>query len=264
MIRLIATDLDGTLLDSGKRLPKEFFDLVHELHRRDVRMVIASGRQYYNLLKIFEPVADELTFICENGAIVFEGRKLSYACPIDLELQQKALETVRRLPDVHPIFCGVDSAYLDSDNAEFQRNAALYYERRTQVADIGATSRDDQICKIAVFDARGGEANSWPVIREMNDEFMVTLAGAQWIDFMKPGVNKGEAIKELQRRWQLTPENCMAFGDYLNDCEMMRECHWSYAMANAHPELAACCNYQTGLSNDENGVVATIRRHFDF
>lgn len=70
-IRLIACDLDGTLLHPGEREPRsEAFELIDELHRRGIVFMPASGRQYASLRYLFAPVADELAYVCENGALV--------------------------------------------------------------------------------------------------------------------------------------------------------------------------------------------------
>ena len=75
-IKLIACDLDGTLLHPGEREPRsEAFELIDELHRRGIVFMPASGRQYASLRYLFTPVADELAYVCENGALVMsEGR----------------------------------------------------------------------------------------------------------------------------------------------------------------------------------------------
>ena len=75
-IKLIACDLDGTLLHPGEREPRsEAFELIDELHRRGIVFMPASGRQYASLRYLFAPVADELAYVCENGALVMsEGR----------------------------------------------------------------------------------------------------------------------------------------------------------------------------------------------
>ena len=75
-IKLIACDLDGTLLHPGEREPRsEAFELIDELHRRGIVFMPASGRQYASLRHLFAPVADELAYVCENGALVMsEGR----------------------------------------------------------------------------------------------------------------------------------------------------------------------------------------------
>ena len=83
-IRLIAADMDGTLLDSRSRLPAGIFPMIRELTGRGIRFVIASGRQYYNLESLFRPVADRLTFVAENGAAVFEKGELHRKLPFML------------------------------------------------------------------------------------------------------------------------------------------------------------------------------------
>ena len=72
MIRMIAADMDGTLLDSRKRLPQDLFPLIRQLQDRNVRFVVASGRQYYNLEAQFGEIADQVTFLRENGALICE------------------------------------------------------------------------------------------------------------------------------------------------------------------------------------------------
>jgi len=69
-------------------------------------------------------------------------------------------------------------------------------------------------------------------------------------------------MRKLQERLQITKMETMAFGDFLNDVEMMRESHFSYAMANAHQELAAVCNF-SAPANTENGVMQVIKDTFN-
>ena len=79
---------------------------------------------------------------------------------------------------------------------------------------------------------------------------------------MKPGVNKGEALRGVQRMLGIRPEECMAFGDYLNDCELLDAVGESYAMENAHPALKRIAKY-IAPSNDEDGVMRVLRERFD-
>ncbi len=72
-IRLIACDMDGTLLDDDDAIHDDFWPLIDALHERGVVFCPASGRQYYNLLERFEPIADEVVFIAENGTYVVRG-----------------------------------------------------------------------------------------------------------------------------------------------------------------------------------------------
>ena len=97
---------------------------------------------------------------------------------------------------------------------------------------------------------------------EVEDEFLISVSGELWIDFMNIGVNKGTAIERIQEAYDITYDETMAFGDYLNDYEMMQSCKYSYAMANAHPKLKEISNYQA-KSNDEDGVMEVIKEYFE-
>ena len=78
-IKLVAFDMDGTVLDSKLRLPKGLFEMI-ESHP-NVKFVVASGRQYYSLLNIFNPIKDKLIFISENGGIIMKRTRLFILCP---------------------------------------------------------------------------------------------------------------------------------------------------------------------------------------
>jgi hypothetical protein len=63
----------------------------------------------------------------------------------------------------------------------------------------------------------------------------------------------------LQKKLGISPQETIVFGDYLNDCEMMQKAYFSYAMANAHPDLRAVSHFET-FSNDEDGVMRIVRQ----
>ena len=80
MIKLIATDMDGTLLDENGELPEGFIEILDRVREKNIKLVIASGRPYYTLQTNFGPVGRYLSFICENGALVVDNNKIIYAC----------------------------------------------------------------------------------------------------------------------------------------------------------------------------------------
>ncbi len=260
-IRLIAVDLDGTLLDSRKRVPVEFPELVRNFTARGIRMVISSGRQYANLLKTFPGLAEYLTFVCENGALVCDGGRVIHADVLPREALAEPLRVIRET-GAHPIFCGIKAAYVENSGPDFLRHCKLYYERLEVLPDVALAAEQDDIVKIAAFDLSGhAETGIYAALKRFEPEFAVTLSTSAWADLSNPGVGKGKGLRKLQEAFDLEPGNCLAFGDYLNDCSMMEACSWSVAMANAHPGLKALCRFET-LSNDENGVIDWLQRHF--
>lgn len=261
VIKLVAADMDGTLLDSRKRLSPRLFPVIHALRARGVRFAAASGRQYYNLLQNFAGFEDEMLFISENGAMVFDGRKPLYTCEIPAADLAAPVKLVRALPGAHVILCGAKSAYLEDGDPVFNENAGMYYARLQRVPDVLAAAEQDVICKVAVFQHHSAERTAYPALAPCAARFQVVLSGDSWVDLMEPGTNKGGAMRQIQQRLHITPDECMAFGDYLNDCELMQAVTHSYAMANAHPGLRRLCRYEAP-SNDEDGVTQVLLREF--
>lgn len=257
MIKLIAADMDGTLLDSQKRLPAGLFPALAEMRRRGIRFAIASGRQYYNLAAQFPGFENELLFLCENGTMIFDKGAPIFLEPMKREDWQLLTAKLREIPGACPILCCPDTAYCENTGAEFEENGRMYYKRLKTVDDL--LKVEANVCKIAVYDLFGAEQNSYPAMkRAVGDRFQVTLSGERWIDIMGES-NKGTGLKALEKLCGVSPEETMAFGDYLNDTEMMGACFYSCAMANAHPELKKLARFWVP-SNDEDGVMRAIRQ----
>lgn len=261
-IKLVALDMDGTLLDSQKRLPPDFFDAVHALRAKGVRCCIASGRQYYALLRDLEPVADDLLFLAENGSIIFDGRRNIFTQDLPYSLYRPVVEHIRQVDDCQIVLCGARAAYIEQQDPAYLHQIDLYYARRQLREDLLAPPVEDAVCKLAVYCDRHAEQRVLPLLEEYRDRFLVSLAGSDWVDMMLPGTNKGSGLTRLQQYLGIGPDNCMAFGDYLNDLQMMGACTHSVAMHNAHPQLAAVCRHRAP-SNDQDGVMRVMRHQFD-
>lgn len=257
-IRLIACDMDGTLLDSQKRLPKRWDAALARLTQRGIHFVVSSGRQYYNLVTAMGGREEGAAYISDNGSIIFEHGRCIHCDELEPDRIREAVAAVRSIPGAHPILCGVHSAYYEGGNDLMRRHARMYYERLDEVPDVLAVLGQDPICKVAVFDERGAEDNSYPRLRPMGETYQVTLSGDLWVDLANPCASKGAALQLIQQRYGVPPEACMAFGDYLNDSSMMAVCRYGFAMANAHPDLKAICPYVTAYTNDEDGVLRTL------
>ncbi|MDE5977629.1 MAG: HAD family hydrolase [Turicibacter sp.] len=259
MAKLIATDMDGTLLTTKKQLPPNIFNVIDRLHERKIKFAVASGRQYYTLLKDFEPVKDEVTFICENGAIIFDKGENIFCDEMAYEDIEKLMAVIRQIDHAYPILCGEKSAYIESVEPVFKKNADMYYARCEVVEDLLEAAKKDRICKVAIFDTLDAQTNVYVQLKSFNDQFKVSLSGHEWVDIMNATVNKGEAMRLIQKIYGISYDETMAFGDYLNDYEMMQTCYYSYAMANAHPDLKAICHFEAP-SNDEYGVIQIIEK----
>lgn len=261
-MKYVICDMDGTLLDSNKRLPNKLFAVIEELKKQNVCFGAASGRQYFNLYQQFGEYAKDMLFIAENGGILYEGETPLFADKITPEELRPVIDQARACPNAYPILCGVNSAYLETQDDEFLKNAHMYYHRLKIVDDLMDVLSKDQIAKVAIFDKDNAETNSYPLISPHTGRLRAVVSGKEWIDVSNPDVSKGKAIKILKQKYQLSSDDFVVFGDFMNDYEMMKECTYSYAMANAHPDLKKVCHYEA-LSNDEDGVMKAVCALFD-
>lgn len=258
MIKLVITDMDGTLLNDKNEINDEFWIIEKELSKKGVIFAVASGRQYYNLRKRFDSLKDEILFIAENGTYVVYKNKELYLNTIPKDEANALVERAREIPECSVVLCGKNSAYIESAEGRFMEEIAKYYERLEKVEDL--TKVDDDILKIAICDFKGSEKNSYTYFKEVGEKYKVVVSGEIWLDIMKLDVNKGKAVQMIQEKLGITYDETMVFGDYLNDLEMMKEGKYSFAMTNAHPLLKEHSNF-IAESNNDNGVIKAIKKY---
>ena len=256
MIKLIATDMDGTLLNSKKELPPDFIGWVRD--HPDIKVVIASGRQYYNLKVQFGEVSERLIYIAENGGLAFEGSELLYTNAMKKENILRCLDVADKVDGVTPILCGAKAAYMEHESEVAERNAHMYYYRLDFVDDLRSCIDNDVIVKIALFIDDDKAEETYSQVCNLGGEITAVVSGREWIDVGNAGVNKGGALRAVQEKYGIDIAETMGFGDYMNDYEMLKVCGESYAMANACEGIANLAKHKT-LSNDEGGVMAVLR-----
>lgn len=251
-IRLIVSDMDGTLLNSKHEVSQRFFDAFEKLNQQGIKFAVASGRQYYSLRERMEPVKDEIIYIAENGAIVMENEEERHLVPMNIELVHQIIKEVRDLGDKYLILCGRKQAYIESEDPQFMEPFLNHYEKYKVVDDL-LEVENDVFLKVTICDLSGAEKNSLPHVEHFKNDLQVKLSGEIWIDFNDKEAQKGNALKALQEVLNIEKEETMAFGDYLNDLELFEHAAIGYAVENAHPEVKQVAAHAT-KSNDEFGV----------
>lgn len=254
--------MDGTLLDDAGCLPEEFGEVLAELHAHHVMFAPASGRQYFALRHQFAAYADDLLFFAENGTYVSYHDIELFSSPMQPGLVRKVLQLAKDIPGVYPVVCGKKGAYVTSRNDAFFAEMEKYYTHYELVRDFAEIT--DDVIKVSLCDAQNEDAehNIYPAMRPLAGRLQVAVSGSYWVDVMNFGINKGIAIQQVQKLLHISPRECAAFGDYLNDLEMMSSVYYSYAMANAHPKIKEIANFRAP-SNTEHGVMVTIQEFID-
>jgi len=261
MLKLVAVDMDGTLLNDAKEMPKSTFEIVDRLHKRDIIFAVASGRQHLSLQYLYDEIKDDIVFIAGNGSIIIDKGKVIFADTLDLDFANEIVEAVNEIPDLKVTFCGLKSAYLFEDNVLKDMPVELvesHFPVYTIIKSLAELPADEEIIQIVIFDPEyKSKENIYNKLKHFEDRCHLAISGPEWLDIMNIGVNKGVAIKKFQKILDATPEETMVFGDELNDYEMMQQAYYSYAMANAVPEIKEIANFQAP-SNEEEGVIKIL------
>ncbi|MDT0545553.1 HAD family hydrolase [Streptomyces lonegramiae] len=263
--RLIATDLDGTLLRNDKSVSDRTVAALAAAERAGIEVFFVTGRPARWMDVVSAHVHGHGLAICANGAAVVDlhdGGRLLDARPLPGE---RAVAVVEALRGAAP---GTSFAV--------ERTGGIAYE-----PEYPPFNRDPSavIAPAEKLLADGGECDGMPILKLLAhhptlapDAFLElgrTVAGAHGdftrssptalLEISGPGVSKASTLARCCAQRGIAPEEVVAFGDMPNDLEMLAWAGTSYAMANAHPEVLAST---TGLtaSNEEDGVAAVIER----
>lgn len=257
-IKLIVTDMDGTLLDSKHQLPPNFQKTYHQLQSKNIKFVAASGRQYFSIIDKFESFTNNITIVAENGAYIKSNTSEIAINKINLDKLKSIVSFIRTIPNTYLVLCGKKHAYIEQNDAAFISFFKEFYNSYRLVDDV--LQMEDDFFKIALYNPNGAEENIYPFLNSYKTDFQIKISGLYWVDVMQLNINKGTALEQLQNIWKISKEETLVFGDYLNDLELFKQASYSVAMENAHDDIKALATYLT-KGNDENGVVDFIRKN---
>ena len=238
MIRLIATDIDGTLVkESTPEIYPEILEAIREWTDRGGYFCVASGRQYYSIRHMFEQVSDRIIYLAENGAhvryrdddILVQKMRRDYVEQIMAQLRGYYDEC-----DV--VVSSTGGSLIESRNEEFIKLIAEGYRNKYRVVeDVLAVPGD--IIKIAIrHEGSIRDLGEKVLIPQWQDKVKACMAGEDWVDFMDASVDKGNALRVVQEYLGVTREQTMAFGDNDNDIGLIAAAEESYAVENARED----------------------------
>lgn len=260
MIKLIASDIDGTLLMGGaKKLSAEAFELIERLHQKGVLFAAASGRQYPNLRRLFAPIWKDMLFICENGALVMYHGEVLSSTEIPRALGCALMRDILAHGDCEAALSGKTTSYFQPKSAAFM-DRMLYTSGNTVTVVDDLCAVDEPFLKISVYDAAGVANHSAEYFHQKwAGQIEGAIAGFEWFDFTL--ADKGTGISLLRDRFGLQKEQILAFGDNFNDLPMFREVGHSYAMETAADGVKSAARHTAARVEDtlrallKNGLV---------
>lgn len=252
-IKLIASDLDGTLLLDGRQeCSQELYGLVEELSARGILFVPASGRQYSSLKRLFAPVHDKIMYLCENGALVMKGEAPVFQREFERELAMEIGEAVCAIPECEIMVCCPRVSYtvLASETFLTYMREDVKYDL-IEIEDIRQIQ--EPILKVSVYmepELRADvEAKLQPLFQ---GRCCMVESGNRWVDFAPFGISKGSALQELSEILGIASSEMAAFGDNENDRTMLEYVEYPYLMENCNPLVedipaTRCCRVEEEL-----------------
>ena len=281
MIKLIASDMDGTLLNHNHKIPKENVKLINFAKNQGIEFVVATGRAYYEAL----PALNEENINCDvisfNGGIVYDKngniisitpmlpKDLYYTIEIlksfDISYQlytkntiyTKSIET-----DINAYIDLIRSNGYDPDvehlRAEAQQKLDVGYITEVENIELYLNEKENPPIKIIAISNDISKLENAAKLLSENTSISVTSSGANNIEIMHKNATKGEALKEIAKIYGINLENAVAIGDNLNDQAMLDIVGYSVAMKNGNIKLKEQAKYVTEKTNSEGGVADTI------
>lgn len=257
MIKLFATDMDGTFLRDDMTYDKEKFAEIHKkMTTQSIQWVVASGNQYFQLKSFFEKYPDTI-YVAENGAYIRDLEKVYAVHSFDNASTNKIIDKLSKISQLQILVCGVKGAYtLNSQPMDYIKNVQNYYHELSIVDNFKEI--DDQILKFALTCPPSETENLVNLLKsELSGIAEPTSSGHGDIDIIQPGRNKAAGLAELGKKLNISLDEMCAFGDGGNDLEMLKEVGLGVAMENAQDHVKKISDKQTS-DNQSQGVLNFI------
>jgi len=263
-IKLVASDVDGTLIKamSGHMYP-EMIEEIKYLTDNGVRFVVATGRQYGSVKRLFADCNRKLDYICENGAQIIlqdetiavtkmDRKKVEELVPYLRQFYSKGCELLVSAPNI---------SYVESKNEEYISLIRDVIQNNVEVVD-DVLAVDADIIKVSIYKKPSiRDLGKSELIPAWENVFKSTLAGEDWFDYMDKSVDKGNALKKLQEILGVSKDETMTFGDNNNDLGLILGAGESYVVETGVPEVKAAAKYICD-GYDKLGVYNVLKERF--
>ena len=265
-IKIVATDMDGTLLDPRGQLDLPRLEkILDKLDHRGVRFVIATGNEVHRMRQLLGHLAERVVLVVANGARIFENNELLQAQTWDDAMVDRALAHFkgRECQDQFVVtamnggFVKKGTVFTELDKFMTPEMIEKLYQRMNFVDEFDPNLFGGVLKMSMVV----GEERLDSVLQEVNDLFdgrvRAVSSGYGCIDILQDGIHKAWGLVELLKRWNLKPEQIMAFGDSENDIEMLELAGISYAMENAEEAVKRVAT-KVAPANSQAGVYKVL------
>lgn len=263
MIKLIATDLDGSLLNDKKQIPQDLDEVLAKLKDMGIAFAAVTGRNFDATTPALGDRVNEMICICNNGANIYEYGKNTINHPLTTRQVHRTLDAIKDMPNTAPLVFTMDKCFSAPGPEGFMEWAKAPYSPLDWFEDYdGLYSITDEVYKISVYDGSGRiEEYSYPVLKEaMETDTAVYISGEIWVDIVNTNASKGIGLRLLQEKLGVKKEETVAFGDYYNDATLLAEAGFPFVMENG-VQLLKDRYHRRAQSNNSGGVTKAVKEY---
>ena len=283
MIKLIASDMDGTLLNSDHKIPKENIELIKFAQKNGIQFVVATGRAYYEALPALNDESIKCDIISFNGGIIYDKNgNIINITPMKLKDLYYTIEILKSLEISYQLYTkntiytnSIETditAYIDliRANGEEPNEQHLRQEAKNRLElghitevdniELYLNQEDNPAIKVIGISNDLEKLKHATELLSGNENISVTSSGANNVEIMDKKATKGEALKIVADIHDINLKNAIAIGDNLNDQAMLDIVEYSIAMKNGNKELQKNAKFITEKTNSEGGVADSVMK----
>ena len=262
-IRLIALDIDGTLLDSKHALTPRVEEAVKAAVAKGIQVVLATGKTRHSSVKLVEQLGITAPAIYLQGLVIYNADgAISHQWKLDLAVARQVI-TFAEDRGFMVVGFAEDRILARAHNQRLVDGFSNYHEISPEiVGPLQNILREIPINKlIAMGDPKAIKALRWQLDLQLGGKARTMQAGVPWmVEILPPGTSKGIALKQLLKELKVNPEHILAVGDAENDIEMLQLAGVGVAMGQAAQNVKDAADWVT-KSCDEDGVAVALERY---
>ena len=264
--KAVAVDMDGTFENDDKQYDHQRFEkILTKLRQHHVHFIVSSGRPLSRLRQDFYDFLDRIDIVADNGSILTQDNKIIVRHVFTYKTGIKLISFIENYyPQVHIAASGLEHSYISKKAPNLFKNMMhFFYPNVVEIAKLVDIPTSDSLTKLTLNCSSKLAGELEKKFNQTNPEHIhCTTSGFDNIDVMPNNVNKGQGIKYFLRYFNVKPEELIAFGDGMNDREMIELAGYSYAMKNGHEKLKKIAKYEAP-SNNDMGVLQVLESFLD-
>lgn len=241
VIKLVVTDIDGTIVEFNSELKQETIDIFKALEQKGVKTVIATGRMYKATKNIVEGLGIKTPVICYQGAMIRDENEIYFEQNVPKKIASEIINHIRSY-GAHTNLYLRDRLIVENDDKYIKEYAGGRYLEYEVVSDLQDVV-DDATKLLAIHENADLVTKIRDDMQKLYPELNIVKSTDYYCEFVSPKADKGIAIEFLANKWGIKKEEILAIGDQDNDIQMLQTAGIGVAMGNGSPNIKKVADY---------------------